>query len=155
MSDRPTITAQAHPAPHREQTGLAAVFFGLGAGPVLWSIHLVANYALASHACYSGAMPHVGPPPGAGRIWITLVVIDVIAALVTAIAGLVSWRLWRATRHETSGQAQSASHHADELFEIGEGRTHFLALWGMLTSFAFLLTIMFDLIGLFVVPLCG
>jgi hypothetical protein len=155
MPERPTIKADAHPAPHRERAGLFPLFFGIGAGPILWSLHLVANYALASHVCYPGAMPHTGPPPGAGRVWGILVAIDIVAVLVTGTAGLISWRLWRATRHETSEQARPASDQARELVEIGEGRTRFLALWGMLISLAFLVTIVFDLVGLFVVPLCG
>ena len=36
------------------------------------------------------------------------------------------------------------------MFEAGEGRTRFLALWGLMTSIGFLVAIVFSLVGLFV-----
>jgi hypothetical protein len=154
MPEQPAITAEVHPAPRRDKAGLVLLFFGLAAGPIVWSIHLVANYALASHSCFPDGAPRFLAPSGIGRVWLTLVAIDGLAMLVTAIAALISYRNWRTTRRETSEHASPAAGHANELVEIGEGRTRFLALWGMLTSAGFILTILFDLVGLFVLPLC-
>jgi hypothetical protein len=40
------------------------------------------------------------------------------------------------------------------MVDIGEGRTRFLALWGMLTSGGLFLVVLLDFIALFVLPLC-
>ena len=41
------------------------------------------------------------------------------------------------------------------MVEAGKGRTRFLSLWGLMTSVGFAGAIVFSLVGLLVVPLCG
>jgi hypothetical protein len=154
MGEQPAVTAEAHPAPARDQVPLAMLFIGLAAAPLVWSIHLLANYAISSEACYPGAAPRLGAPPGAGKIWFTLLAIDWAAIIVSALAGYLAYRSWRMSRRESSASAAQGTRHS-ELVEIGEGRTRFLALWGTLISVLFLLAILFDVVGLFTVPFCG
>jgi hypothetical protein len=59
----------------------------------------------------------------------------------TAAAATLSFRSWRATRHELA----SAN---GPLIEIGEGRTSFLSLWGRLIGIGFGVAVLFDLVGL-------
>ena len=40
------------PAPHRARTSLALLFGALLASPLAWSVQLLVNYGLASHACF-------------------------------------------------------------------------------------------------------
>ena len=146
-TDTAALHAGAHPAPHRHRVGSLALAFGVAAGPLAWGVHLVVNYGIASHACFPGAGPRSQAPAGAGLWWL-LLSIDLIAIAVAAAATLVSYRSWRATRRELAGRAS-------DLLEIGEGRTRFLALWGLLTGVGFLLAVVFDGVALLVLPLCA
>lgn len=145
--DAAALQTVAHPAPHRRRAGLLALAFGVAGGPLAWGVHLVVNYGIASHACFPGAVPRSQPPSGVGGLWWLLLSIDLIAIAVAAAAALVSYRSWRATRRELAGRAR-------DLVEIGEGRTRFLALWGLLTGVGFLLAVVFDGVALWVLPLC-
>ncbi|MDQ2802823.1 MAG: hypothetical protein M3Y41_09110, partial [Pseudomonadota bacterium] len=60
----------------------------------------------------------------------------------------VAWRIWRETRGERPGKTAS-------LLEVGEGRTRFLALVGILMGLGFAIAIVFDTVVLLVVPLCA
>lgn len=141
-------TSVAHPSPHRERVSNAALFFGLGAAPAAWSLQVILDYALASHACFPSAVPRLGGLQGWDGIWWVLLAINIVAILIAAAAALVSYRSLRATRGERPGGGSG-------LMEAGEGRSRFLAVWGMLTSLGFMLTIAFDTIAILGVPLCG
>ena len=143
-----TLHAPAHPAPHRDRVGPSALAFGVIAGPLAWGVHLLVNYGIASHACFPGNVTRSAPPRGSDWLWPLLIGSDVIAIAIAAFAALISYRSWRITRREFSG-------HADKLIEIGESRTRFLALWGMMISAGFMVAMAFDVVGLWVVPICG
>jgi hypothetical protein len=66
---------------------------------------------------------------------------------VAILGGLVSFRNWRLTFYEAPGSV----HH---LLDRGEGRTRFLAMFGILTSFLFALGLLFATAAVFLVPLC-
>jgi hypothetical protein len=136
----------AHPAPHRHKVSLLALGFGLAAAPLAWAAQTITGYALSSHACFPGDTPRVAPLfAEAGQI---AVAINLIAIVVAAAAAAIAYRSWRATRDENDGRL----HH---LVEIGEGRTRFLALCGMLASLGFLVAIIFASLAILLVPLCG
>lgn len=134
-----------HPAPHRERVLLAALNFGLLAAPSAWALQLLINYAASSYACFPGGSP--GSASGTG-VWTALLIVELVALIVAVAGAAVAWRSWNITRHETSG-------HAQEMVDVGHGRTRFLAMWGLLISIGFSLAIVFSLAGLFMVPLCG
>ena len=142
------LPAGAHPAPHRAHVGVLALAFGVAGGPLAWAVHLALNYAIASHACFPGAAPRSQPPSGASGLWWLLLCNDLTAIAVAAAAALVAYRSWRSTRREFAGRGV-------DLIEVGEGRTSFLALWGLLTGLGFLLAVLFDAVALWVVPLCA
>ena len=149
MTSDANITSDAHPAPERHQVSLVLLFSGLIAGPAAWSLHLMANYALASERCF--------PPTAAEPPWLRPVLMAIgIAAVAGAAAGaLICHRLWQAVRHERSQREPKFESHAHELVEIGEGRTRFLAIWGVLIGLGFFLAIIFDFVGLWILPICG
>jgi hypothetical protein len=129
------------PGPH---VPLAAVAFGILAGPIAWWLALFSLYAIASHNCFPGGTPRQAP------LWhdeLVLATIAGAALVVCVIAGLVSYRSWRETYGERIGVAP--------LVQFGEGRSRFLAMWGALTSLLFAILMIVSLIPLVVVPLCG
>jgi hypothetical protein len=138
-----TIHTTRHGPPPR-QVGAAVLLLALAAGPLAWGLHLVLNYGFASQACFPGLTPRADAA-GLDWLWTLLIAIDLIGMAGCALAVLLSWRNWReAPRHLP----------VDKEIETGAGRSRFLASWGMLTSGLFALAIVFDFLGLWVLPLC-
>jgi hypothetical protein len=133
----------AHDATLRPGASQTALIFGVLGAPSAWAIQEWSKYALTSHMCYPGSVPAAAP----GWLWPLLLVIDIAALIVALAAIFVSYRIWHKARDERQGDAGA-------LAEIGEGRTRFFALWGMVGGGAFAMAILFDLIAVLVLPLC-
>lgn len=134
-----------HPAPHRYRVGLTALFFGLSAAAFAWNVQLLVSTALVGHACYPGDTPRVAPLWSG--LWWWLLAIGVAGIVLAIAGGLMSWRNWRRTRNEKSGSAH-------RLLTVGEGRTRFLAMFGILASCLFMIGLLFSTAAVLVVPLC-
>jgi hypothetical protein len=137
----------SHPSPHRAKVSLLSLFFGLMAGPAAWFGQLAANYALASFACYPHDIPRVHAAPLWHPVWGILLAVNILGMVVALIAAFVSWRNWNMTHGEHPGPT---SH----LMEVGEGRTRFISVVGMMAGFGFFAAILFDTVALFLVPPC-
>jgi hypothetical protein len=141
-----TAPAAAHPAPAGGAGAPAALWFGLFGAPVVWSLQLLASYALVAHGCYPDAEPLTMPVVPGLRM---LVLGASAAAVVVALtAGGLAWRNWRATQHEPEGEHET-------LLEIGEGRTRFMAFAGMLLSAVFLMGIVMNAVPVLLLRPCG
>ena len=138
------MTDRAHPAPQRHHVGLMILAAALVATPAIWGLRLVLNFALASYFCFPGSIRHYALP---GWTWPTLLGVDALAIAVAVVAAVVSWRNWQQTRDESAA--------GGPLIEIGEGRTRFLALWGLMTGIGFAVAGAFDLVTLWIVPVCA
>ncbi len=149
MSATSSATATtAHPSPHRAKVSLAALLFGLVGGPAAWFGQFVANYALASFACF----PHDTPRVGTGPLWpsvpTAMLAINIAGMAIALLAAFVAWRLWSVTHGEQPGPT---SH----LLEVGEGRTRFLAVVGLMAGLGFFGAIAFNVVALLMVPTCA
>lgn len=135
---------EAHPAPHRDRVSAFEALFGVLAPPLAWIVQLAAGFAMASEPCFYGSERHLaGPQPSGVLVGITIV------ALVVALAALVlSWAGFRRTRREKDVDR----HH---LIEVGQGRTRFLALWGMILGAGFALVIAANLLALTGLTTCA
>jgi hypothetical protein len=132
-----------HPAPHRNRVALWETLLGVAGGPLAWIVQLCAGYSLAAAPCYAGPDRGFGGAPGPG------IIILYAVCLAIALAGaIVSLRVFRRTRGEKRGST-------DELFEHGEGRTRFLALWGLLLGAGFAAVILLNGVALIGVPRCA
>jgi hypothetical protein len=140
--------AEARPAPHRGRVDGAPLIFGVMAGPIAWGLQLLVNYGLASHFCFPGSVPLDQPDGLSGYLRSVLIAVNVVAIAIAIGATAVSFKAWRSTRGELSGGSA-------DLVDIGEGRTRFLAFWGMMTGSGFLLAIVFNLVGVLGLQLCG
>jgi hypothetical protein len=145
MENATVLSSDTHPAPHRDMVPATALFLGLFAGPLVWGLQLIINFAVAAHACYPGDTPFIGTPRHS--IWAITLFINLLAAALALAGSALSYRHWRATRNEHHGSAGHA-------LEAGEGRTRFLALWGVMTGCGFLLAILFNTLAFFMVPQC-
>lgn len=135
-----------HPAPHRDRIGSRALWFGLTAAPLAWSLHLLFSTALVGHDCYPHQHPLVEP------LWQGLrpVLLGIcVAGIALALAGgVVAWRSWQRTRHEQPDSAH-------QLLDRGEGRTRFMGMSGMIVSALFMIALAFGTAAFLMVPLCG
>lgn len=134
-----------HPSPHRGKTRLAALLYGLVAAPLAWALGQVVNATVAQEACFPGTEP-LATPAIADLRGIHVAVL-VAALLVSASAAMIALGAWRATRDEQAG-----GHHA--LLSIGEGRSRFMALAGLVTSVGFFIGTLFSVPAVLLVPGC-
>jgi hypothetical protein len=140
--------ATAKPSPERARVAHSMLLLGLIGGPAAWFAQLVASFVLASRVCYPHDLPLRGLPQDWPAVWSALLPINLVSlAVALACAGL-SYRSWSATEGEKPG---SAPH----LMEVGEGRTRFIALVGILAGLGFATAILFETLVLFVVPPCA
>jgi hypothetical protein len=148
------MTTAVHPAPTRNAPGggavsLRALWFGLFGAPLAWSIQELVSYATVSHACYPSWEP-LTLPRFAGT-WTIAFVVSLLTLALGVAAALTAWRSWRRTkrqdREETDAEARQA--------EIGEGRTRFMAMSGLIVSGMVLYNMVLNGLTLFLVPPCG
>ena len=127
----------------RPRVSLGALWFGLLAGPLAWIVQELVGYGFAARAC--GA-PGLRPIPLAPALGIGELVVSG-AAIVLAAAGLVTAGLaWRRA-HDRSNE--------DERPAAGDERSAFMALTGMMSAFLFLLAVLMNVAGYFLVPPCA
>ena len=136
-----------HPSPGKDGATIMALILGFFGGPFAWTGQLLVSYGLTSYACYPGPTPRDALLPGWWLLSPGLTVLGV-ASLGIALAALVaSWRTYARTRAEMQGRM-------NDLLDVGEGRSRFLALCGLLTSGAFAVVIVFDTVSLYLLPPC-
>jgi hypothetical protein len=108
---------------------------GVYAAPAAWSAQLLIGYGLAAYACNPGRTALAEVANGWGWTRGAALAVNLLAALVALAAGLMSLSGWRATSEDA-------------------GRARFLSIWGVLTSFGFLLAILFNTVMLLGAPAC-
>ena len=149
MSDRTATPAMpSHPSQHRDRVSVTALLFGLFGAPAAWTVQFMVNYGVVSEACFPRIVPRVEPAAGWQGISTLEMVVNGIAILVGIAATLVAWRSWRKTQQEESGGA-------GHLLEVGEGRSRFLSVCGIMTGTGFLLVILANSFVYFLVPTCA
>jgi hypothetical protein len=145
----PMTTTEAeradHPSPSRGETGLPALLYGLMAAPIAWSVGEVVSATLSQEACFPGTEPLA--EPALANLRLLQIAVFAISLLVSASAAMVALGAWRATRSEQAGGPHT-------LLSVGEGRSRFMALAGLLTSAGFALATLFSIPALVFVPSC-
>jgi hypothetical protein len=120
-------------APRRFWLGM----FGACAAPIFWLGQLILGYWVSALACFGSDHPTtVASGQGLRSL---LVAFDAVAVLAALAGGVISLMLLRANR----GGGTTT-----------DGRVHFLALWGLLSSACFFAAILFTVIASIGVPLC-
>ncbi len=133
----------AHPAPHRGRVNTLEALFAVWGSPLAWLIQLSAIYAFSSAPCFDfGArlFTHVGVQPWPLIIACAMLLIGIAALLLSLV-------LLRRTRNETGG----GKHH---LFNTGQGRTRFMALWGVAFATVFVTLMVVNIVLLIGMRIC-
>ena len=121
--------------------GLSPLWFGVLAGPIAWSVHLLVSYTLVTLVCKAGF--HGSMILGVSGVGVLVAFVTLMPALVTLYAGTVAYRTWR----RTGGGALIAADQRDE-------PSSFLALSGVVLSGLFFLAIVLAAVPAFVLPPC-
>lgn len=146
MADGNTIDERVHPAARRHHFRLICLLIAVLAPPAGWSMHLIVNYASASRACFPDGTPQSGP--STQSLWLLLITIDIVSLAISGVAAALAYRSWKTS-------AAEMAEHASPMVETGEGRTRFLAIWGLLIGVGFFVAVIFDFVGLWILPICG
>ncbi len=122
-------------SPNRS-SGLLALWFGLGAGPIAWGFHLIGSYVLVPFSCSLGTVLPIH----------LLTLVTGIITLASAIIAFIAWR--------RSGTDLEADLGAESDLDRPAARSGFMALSGVLLSGLFLLLILAEGTGPFFLPPC-
>ncbi len=136
-----------HPSPQRDRVAPGLLMLALASGPGGWIAQLIVDYALSAQLC--GARRLAGAPSGArydGQTAVLLGVSLLCLAIVVA-GGMFCRRVWNRVADEKSGGA-------DDALSIGEGRTRFLAVCGMLSAVGFTIAVAFNTVEPLLLPAC-
>jgi hypothetical protein len=136
-----------HPAPYRGSVTLLELAFGLTGGPLAWAVEFNVGYGLASWPCFPGDHRMHEVLYGYDWSWPALLALMFAATFVALAAMWVSWRSFQKSRAEPQGSSGR--------LEPGNGRTRFLALWGVVFGGGFALTSLATGIAYLAIPRCG
>ncbi len=120
-----------------EPVGRRALWFAVFGAPAAWSAHFLVSVAVSSAACV--LLPE--PVTRQSRAWWTLMAFSAVAL---AVAGLGLWTGIRSLRAARS-VADTGAHAA---------RARFMALGGLILAGFFLVGLGFDVLPLFLMPIC-
>jgi hypothetical protein len=137
---------ERHPAPHREAVPIAKLWYGVFGAPLAWSLQELYGYAAMAHGCYPRRFP-LSELTSAGWWW-SSVIVSIVTVAIGAGALVTAIRNWERTREEKPGR------HTEAL-EIGEGRTRFMSISGVMLAAFFLLASLLTGAALVVLPACG
>lgn len=126
-----------------QPVSFAALLFGAATAPIFWAGQMLLSYGVTAQACYPGDHPQAIASAAALRA--AMLSFDVVAILAAAAGGIVAWLCFgKVQRQKEERQAAST----------GEGRAHFLAIWGVFSSLWFFGAILFNTIASLTVPPC-
>ena len=136
----------APPAPCRDRLSMIKIAVGLFGAPVAWLTQFSLSEPLAAHACYPYQSPVSAP------IWeglpAILVIISIVCIAAALISGFIAWTSWRQSKHKLVGKGAG-------VMEAGENRIRFLITLSVMSSFIFIVAIIFNLCAVFLVPPCS
>ena len=132
----PLAPAVEHPSPAKHRLAPWRTIAGIALAPVAFVLQVTASYVVAALGCSASHAP---------ANW--LIGIDVFALGMTVAGIVIAAGNFRWTRNEKDGGQQ-------QLQEVGEGRTRFLAYCGLCTSAMFSLGVIVQLLAIVMVSAC-
>jgi len=134
------------PAPRRGRVSMIRIVVGLFGAPAAWIAQFSLSEPLAAHACYPYQEPLSAP------IWegfpVILAAISITCFAAALLSGFVAWTLWLQSERGLVGEGGS-------VIEAREGRIRFLGKLSLMSSFIFIVAIIFNICALLLVPPCS
>jgi hypothetical protein len=142
VSELPSpVTPSSGPHGLRRTLCLLLALFG---APLAWVIQLTASEPLAAYGCYPYQVP-LSAPLWEGLPWL-LAAISAICLGIALVSGFIAWKLWHDPMREPAGSEGDAG--------MRSGRTRFLIKLGLMSSFIFIVAVIFNVCAVLLVPLC-
>jgi hypothetical protein len=145
MEERQQAIHPSHPGPLRGAVSGWALATGLVAAPFAWLLDELGSYFISATECQL---------KGSGDVMMMVRGSSPAYLLLTAVTWLIAlgglWLAlhnWRKTRDEHPG----GGHH---LLALGEGRTRFVAMCGLMASIVFTFGFLYLTLQMFAAPLC-
>ncbi len=131
-----------HPSVEAPASGLSLaamiwLWLGLLGAPAAWVAQLLLSEPFAAYACY----PHDVPlsAPILKSLPVVLTAINAGCFALAVLSGFAAWISWKRFEH----------------VQPGEDRNHFLAKLSMLSSFIFIVAVIFNISAVLLVPPCS
>ena len=123
----------------RSRTGIW-LWLGLFGAPAAWVAQLLLSEPFAAYACYPRQEPL--PAPVFTGLPTILTAISAVCFAFALLSGMAAWVSWRKANQ---GGA----------YKPGQDRNRFLAKLGMLSSFIFIVAVIFNFFAVLLVPPCS
>ncbi|MDD4905352.1 MAG: hypothetical protein PHD39_04210 [Methylobacter tundripaludum] len=134
------------PDPHRGQASMLRIWIGLFGAPVAWLAQFSLSEPLAAHACY----PHQAPL--SAPIWeelpVMLAAISIACLAAALLSGYIAWTSWRQFEGNLDDKGARVR-------ETGVNRNRWLIKLSAMSSFIFLVAILFNICAIFLVSPCS
>jgi hypothetical protein len=150
MTQSPTTSIDARPAPRNGGAWSGFLLCGLLVAPLIWAIQLYLNYGLASHACFPGQTPRASFLSGWERIWVALLVVNLVCVAICAIGLLASGYSWRRLR-----QPGVVAEEVGGVAYPSEERVRSFAVAALMVSGLFTAAILFNTLYLWALSTCS
>jgi hypothetical protein len=134
-----------HPESERGRVSKSTLLIDFSLGAFAWVLQFTVLAAFYGQACPAGDGPATGVAPGGWQVTASLVV-NAVAILVALAALAMSMR-------NLARSGKTSGHH--ELLDVGEGRSHFLSIWGVFANLLFLIAIGVNSITVFGSGMCN
>lgn len=149
MSFVPKQNAAAeHRILYHDRRNTRRILLGLLGAPAAWIAQMSLSEPIAAYACYPYQVPLSAP------LWVDLPAILAIISLACLAAGLLSGYValtsWQQTSHQRGGDRNEK--HATE---VDGGSSRFLAMVAMMSSFMFIVAIVFTGCAVLLVSPCS
>ena len=150
MSARSATSPEVHFVARRGGASGGLLWYGLIAPPLVWAVELYLNYGLASHACFPGQAPRASFLSGWERVWVALLVVNLVCLAVAAIGLITSGFSWRRLRDDqpVEGEAGGIAYPSLE-------RLRAFAVSGLMVSGLFTVAILFNTLYLWSISTCS
>jgi hypothetical protein len=120
--------------------GILSEWFGVSAGPVLWSVRLAASYIMVAIGCQAGfVQPQI---IGLSGIEIPVALMSIAAVIITLLAAGISWGNWHRLKDSNGRNGP-------------RDRSWFMAVSGMALSVLFAVVMLVETAPIFFLAPCG
>lgn len=127
---------------------MSRIWLGIFGAPLAWIIQMSLSEPIAAYACYPHQVPLAAP------LWaeLPLILAAISSACLAAglFSGYIAWGSWQRIGYSLAGALKET-----HIIEVDEGQTRFLAMVGIMSSFLFIVAILFTGCAVLLVSPCS